>query len=107
MTKPKKFTYQIQYNDSNYRIVDWTKKEYSQVGEGLVKQAAAVVLDEGAFVLHDIRAIVLLPEIEETDEKKEHPDDTHLSEWGFTEPEVQAWLKQQGIDVVNGGGKDK
>lgn len=107
MTKAKKHTYQIQYNDNNYRIVEWTKKEYSTVGEGLVNREAAVVLDEGAFVLHDIRAIVLLPEIEETDETKQNPDDAHLSEWGFTEPEVQAWLKAQGIDVVNGGGKDK
>lgn len=103
MTKPKAYTYQIQYNDNTYRIVDWTKIEFKEVAESLANQQAAAVLDDGVFVLYDVRAIVLLPEVEEETEEKTKEKEQHLTEWGFVDADTAAWLKNAGIDIVNGG----
>lgn len=103
MTKPKTYTYQIQYNDNTYRIVDWTKAEFKEVAESLAKQQAAAVLEDGVFVLHDVRAIVLLPEVEEETPEQKETKEQNLTEWGFVDADTAEWLKNQGIDVVNGG----
>ena len=46
-------------------MVDWTKEDFTKIGEGIIHEAGAIVLDDGIFVLHDIRAIVLIPVVPE------------------------------------------
>jgi hypothetical protein len=54
--------------------------------------------------LKDIRAIVFLPPVPvlTPEEQKAKDEDDALSEWGFTAPDVQEWLKSQGINVNKG-----
>jgi hypothetical protein len=101
MTKPKKFPYQIQYTDNTYRMVDWTKAEYASVGESMSDDKRIVVLDDGIYVLSDIRTIVIIPEIEPVVE-----EESQLSEYGGYDIETIEWLKSQGIDITNGGGTE-
>jgi hypothetical protein len=66
---------------------------------------AAVMLDEGIFRIKDIRAIVFLPPVPlltPEEQKAKEEDEAGLSEWGFVDPDVQAWLKQQGINISKG-----
>lgn len=101
MTKAKKFQYQIQYTDNTYRIVDWTKAEYISIGEAIIAENKAIVMDDGIFTLYDIRTIVFIPEPEPLTEEEEN----QLSEYGGYDVDTIEWLKAQGIDPVNGGGK--
>jgi hypothetical protein len=101
MKKPKKHDYRIQYIDNTYQIVDWSKPEFQAVGQAMEDDKAAVLLEEGIFKLSDIRAIVFLPPVPvltPEEQKAKEEDEAGLSEWGFTEPDVQEWLKSQGID---------
>jgi hypothetical protein len=102
MTKAKKFQYQIQYVDNTYRIVEWTKAEYSEVVDAMAHADRIVAFDEGIFVLSDVRTIVFIPEIEEPEQEK-IDEENALTEWGFVDPDVAAWLKSQGIDTSKGG----
>ena len=88
MTKPKARDYQIQYTDQSYRIIDWTKAEWEKVCSAVAKKEHAVVLDEGLFLLHDIRTIVRLPEAPKEEEKKK--EESQLTEWGFVDVETEA-----------------
>lgn len=92
--------YQIQYTDNSYRMVDWTEDEFELVGACIIESKNAVVLKDGIFVLHDVRAIVLIPPIVEeiTD------DENNLTDWGFVDAQTAEWLRAQGIEV---GRKDK
>ena len=97
MTKARTYSYQIQYVDQSYRIIDWTKQEFKTVMTALNDEKHAVVLEDGGFVLKDIRAVVLIPEIKEEKENKQQ--DEILSEWGFVDHKTAEWLKEQGIDI--------
>lgn len=97
MTKARTYSYQIQYVDQSYRIIDWTRKEFETVMNALAEEKHAVVLENGGFVLKDIRAVVLIPEIKE--EKETKRQDEVLTEWGFVDPQTALWLKENGIDV--------
>lgn len=100
MTRPKKYLYQIQYNDNTYRIAEWTKAEFKQVSESIKKAEYACSLEDGVFVLTDVRAIVLIKQ----DEQKEKEEQKNPSEeWGFVDPETYLWLKEQGIISTEGG----
>ena len=96
----EKRQYQIQYTDNTYRMVDWTQDEFKLVCECIVHEALAAVLEDGIFVLHDIRAIVLIPLVPEEPEQEEN----QLPEWGFVDHDTAEWLKANGIDL---GGKSK
>ena len=98
MTKPRTYTYQIQYVDNTYRIVEWTRLEFKKVCEEMEKGAECVALDKGLFSLKDVRAIVMMREEKENKKEKE----SVLTEWGFVDPETLMWLKEQGIDVTGG-----
>jgi hypothetical protein len=104
MTKPKKHDYRIQYIDNTYQVVEWSKPEFQTVGDAMVRDQAAVVLEEGIFKINHIRAIVFLPPVPvlTPEEQKAKDEDDALSEWGFTAPDVQEWLKSQGINVNKG-----
>jgi hypothetical protein len=103
MAKAKRFTYRIQYVDNTYQIVDWTKAEFLQVGEDLNTDTKMIVIGDEMFRSSDIRAIVFLPPIPEpTKEEKQAQAEQQLSEWGFVDPEVAEWLKNNGINI--GGG---
>jgi hypothetical protein len=56
----------------------------------------AIVLSDGIFVLRDIRAIVLVPEIVQ---EKEPEDANKLTEWGFVDQETAEWLRANGVDL--------
>lgn len=101
MTKPRKYQYQIQYVDNTYRIAEWTKKEFEDIGQAMQAEFNTIVLEDGIFRLTDIRAIAFIPEPEPLEEAAE--DENQLSEWGFVDAETAAWLRAQGIDL--GGGK--
>jgi hypothetical protein len=91
-----KLQYQIQYVDNSYRIVDWRTDEFKLVGMAITDGDNAIVLSDGIFVLRDIRAIVLVPEIVQDEEPK---DENQLAEWGFVDQQTAEWLRAQGIDV--------
>lgn len=106
MTAPKAFMYRIQYVDNTYQVVDWTKAEFKEVGQALVEGQSGVMLDNGIFRLTDIRAIVFLPPAPEPTKeelKKQIDEESQLGEWTWADPEVRAWLKDQGVDLVKGG----
>jgi hypothetical protein len=104
MTKPKKHDYRIQYIDNTYQVVEWSKPEFQLIGEAMEKGKHAILLEEGIFKIKDIRAIVFLPPVPvlTPEEQKAKDEDDALSEWGFTAPDVQEWLKSQGINVNKG-----
>jgi hypothetical protein len=103
MAKAKKFTYRIQYVDNIYQLVEWTKAEFDSVGEMLCTDRTMITVGNDMFRSSDIRAIVFLPPIPEpTIEEKQAEAEHQLSEWGFVDPEVQAWLKAAGIDINKG-----
>jgi hypothetical protein len=105
MTKPKKHDYRIQYVDNTYQVVEWSKPEFQAVGNAMANDDCAVVLDEGIFRIKDIRAIVFLPPVPvltPEEQKAKEEDEAGLSEWGFVDPDVQQWLKDQGIKVNKG-----
>jgi hypothetical protein len=102
MTRPKKYLYQIQYNDNTYRITEWTKQEFKTVAQVMAQGKAVCVLDEGVFKLTDIRAIVLIKQ-DEPNEKEKEAQKSPLEEWGFVDPETYLWLKEQGIINQEGG----
>lgn len=102
MTRPKKYLYQIQYNDNTYRIAEWTKSEFKQVSEAIRKAEYACTLEDGVFVLTDVRAIVLIKQDEQNEKEKEEQKNP-LEEWGFVDPETYLWLKEQGIISTEGG----
>jgi hypothetical protein len=105
MTKPKKHDYRIQYIDNTYQVVEWSKPEFQAVGNAMANDEFAVVLDEGIFRIKDIRAIVFLPPVPvltPEEQKAKEEDEAGLSEWGFVDPDVQQWLKDQGIKVNKG-----
>lgn len=99
MTRPKKYLYQIQYNDNTYRVAEWTKAEFKQVSEAMKNNEYTCCLEDGVFVLTDVRAIVLIKQ----DEKEEKEQKNPLEEWGFVDPETYFWLKEQGIINTEGG----
>lgn len=101
MTKAKKNLYQIQYADNTYRMVDWTKKEFEEVGEAIVAEKSAIVLPEGIFRLYDVRTIVFIPEPEPTTEETE--EQSNLSEYGHYDADTLKWLRENGVDLVKGG----
>jgi hypothetical protein len=102
MTKPKRFQYQIQYVDNTYRMVDWSKPEFNQVAMAMSKEQTVTVLEDGLFVLKDIRTIVLIPEIPEPKASKE---ESQLTEWGFVDPATAEYLRDVlGVDVGQIGG---
>lgn len=101
MTKPKTFQYQIQYKDNTYRLIDWSKAEFKQVGEDMQAGFEVSILEDGVFSLVDIRAIVIIPELEP--EPEQELGDENLTEWGFVDLETARWLQAQGIDVSKGG----
>jgi hypothetical protein len=105
MTNPKKYDYRIQYIDNTYQVVEWSKPEFRAVGKAMANDEFAVVLDEGIFRIKDIRAIVFLPPVPvltPEEQKAKEEDEAGLSEWGFVDPDVQQWLKDQGIKVNKG-----
>lgn len=97
MTKARTYQYQIQYTDQSYRIIDWTRKEFETVMNALAEEKHAAILTDGGFVLKDIRAVVLIPEIKEDTEQKQ--EENVLTEWGFVEPKVAEWLQANGINT--------
>lgn len=99
MTKAKKNMYQIQYHDNTYRMVDWTKAEYKEVGEAMENEKNVVIFDEGIFRVDFIRAVVFIPEPEPITKEEENK----LTEYGGFDPEIIEWIKEQGIDPVKGG----
>ena len=99
MTRPKKYLYQIQYNDNTYRVAEWTKAEFKKVSEAIKDAEHSCSLEDGVFVLTDVRAIVLIKQ----DEPKEKEQKNPLEEWGFVDPETYLWLKEQGIINTEGG----
>lgn len=99
MTRPKKYLYQIQYNDNTYRIAEWTKAEFKQVSEAIKNNEYTCSLEEGVFVLTDVRAIVLIKQDEPKEKEQKNPSE----EWGFVDPETYLWLKEQGIINTEGG----
>lgn len=101
MTKPRDYSYQIQYNDNTYRVVQWTKSEFKEVCKAIVNGDVAVALDDGVFVIHEIRAIVQLKE-EFQDEKTKEENKYQPPEY-FVDQLTEQWLKEQGIDPVRGG----
>jgi hypothetical protein len=104
MTKPNKHEYRIQYIDNTYQVVEWSKSEFKLVGTAMEQEQKAIMLEEGIFKLADIRTIVYLPPVPvlTPEEQKAKDEDDALSEWGFTAPDVQEWLKSQGINVNKG-----
>lgn len=103
MTKPRNYDYQIQYIDNTYRIISWTKKDYKTVGTAMENDQSVVMLEDGIFRLHDIRAIVLLPdEPELTEAEKAAQEDNRMTEWGFVDQQTAEWLKTAGIDLSKG-----
>jgi len=102
MTPPKTYQYQIQYVDNTYRMVDWTKAEFVQVGEWISEQKYSIVLSDGIFILRDIRAIVIIPEVEESKDNG-LAEDQKLTEWGFVDNDTATYLKDvMGIDLMGG-----
>jgi hypothetical protein len=105
MTKPKRYDYRIQYVDNTYQVVEWSKPEFQQVGQAMEEDKVAVMLEDGIFKVTHIRAIVYLPPVPEMtpeEQKAKEEDDAGLSEWGFVDPDVQQWLKTQGININKG-----
>lgn len=106
MTKAKDFQYRIQYIDNTYQIVDWTKDEFKSVGRSMAEGKQVVVLDDQVFRLHDIRAIVFLPEPKQeavrTKDEKIADAENQMTEWGFVDQETAEWLRAQGIDLSKG-----
>ena len=105
MTNPKKYDYRIQYIDNTYQVVDWSKPEFKQVGKAMEDGKTAVLLEEGIFKLSDIRAIVYLPPVPvltPEEQKAKEEDEAGMSEWGFTDPDVQKWLKDNGFNLSKG-----
>jgi hypothetical protein len=104
MTKPKRFQYQIQYTDNSTRIVDWSKPDFNQVALAMSKEQTVSIMEDGIFVLKDIRTIVLIPEIQESE--KQLADAKHqLTEWGFVDDATAVYLKEVlGIDLGQLGG---
>jgi hypothetical protein len=93
----EKNMYQIQYTDNTYRMVDWTKEEFKQVGRDMENEDKVSILNDGIFSLVHIRAIVFIPPVVEPEipEGENELDD----EWGFVDRETAEWLKIQGIEV--------
>jgi hypothetical protein len=61
------------------------------------------VMDDGIFVLKDIRTIVLIPEVEEPKLTDEQKKEGQLTEWGFVDPDTAVYLKEVlGIDSQGG-----
>jgi hypothetical protein len=105
MTKPKKHDYRIQYIDNTYQMVEWSKPEFDSVFIAMSLEKSVVKTEEGIFKLSDIRAIVYLPPVPvltPEEQKAKEEDEAGLSEWGFVDPDVQQWLKDQGIKVNKG-----
>jgi hypothetical protein len=103
MTPPKTYQYQIQYTDNTYRMVDWTKGEFKQVADDMKDSFDVTVMDDGIFVLKDIRTIVLIPEVEEPKLTDEQKKEGQLTEWGFVDPDTAVYLKEVlGIDSQGG-----
>lgn len=102
LTKPSKYTYQIQYKDQTYRIVEWTKAEFKQIGEALMAGETGVVFEEGIFLLGDIRTIVFIPPTPEPTEEEIAQEQNELSEWGFLDRDSLEWLKANGVDISKG-----
>lgn len=96
MTKPKKFQYQIQYTDNTYRIVEWTKAEFSLVGDAIIDEKSAIVLDDGIFRLNEVRTIVFIPGPPEPE--KTEDEENQLGEWDFVDdPDVKDYLRDIGL----------
>lgn len=102
MSEDTKQMYQIQYRDNTYRIADFTKEEYTKLGEAMSQEQNVVVFEEGIFELRDIRAIVLV-KIDKPD--TEHPDDKAPDDWAFLDEDSRAWLRENGMDFTGGGNK--
>lgn len=102
-TKPKKYLYQIQYSDNTYRLINLTKQEWASVSLAIEADKRVCMLDEAVFVLTDIRAIVFIPEEESEEKTEEEKEEGLLSEYGFAEPEVLEWLRENGVDPTKGG----
>ena len=94
--------YQIQYTDNSYRIIELDKSEFDAIALALSFEKHYVHLEEALLVLHDVRAIVKLQEDEEIEAEEEAYND---SEYGFVDHETAKWLKENGVDLVNGGMK--
>lgn len=97
--------YRIQYIDNTYQIVDWSKPEFTSVGKAMEEGKFAILLEDGIFRLHDVRAVVLMPpapELTPEQQKAKEEEEAGLSEWGFADPDVQQWLKDQGININKG-----
>jgi hypothetical protein len=103
MTKPKRFQYQIQYVDNTYRMVDWSKPDFNQVALAMSKEQTVSIMEDGIFVLKDIRTIVLIPELPEP--KVPSKEESQLTEWGFVDPATAEYLRDVlGVDVGQIGG---
>lgn len=103
ITKPKKLDYRIQYVDNTYQLVQWTQKEFKEVGMAMGEGKLVGLLDDGLFRLDHIRAIVFLPPVPEpTEEEKKVQEEEQLTEWGFVDAESARWLKENGIDLGKG-----
>jgi hypothetical protein len=100
MAKAKTYQYRIQYVDNTYQLVDWTKAQFEYVGKAMATDESAVIVGDDIFRVSDIRAIVFLPPVPEpTPEEKKAEAEQQLSEWGFVDPEVAEWLKNNGINI--------
>lgn len=105
MTDAVEQLYQIQYDDNTYRMIDLTDDEFNTIGGHMMADKAVVVMPKGILKLTQVRAIVLIPPVPEPEEKEKDgtPKEGQLTEWGFVDGDTAQWLKDQGIDIVNGG----
>lgn len=101
MTKPKDKLYQIQYKDNTFRMIDLTKSEYDTIGKCMMNGKKYVKFDKAILQVDEIRAIVLMPEIQEPELDEEGKPVT--PEYGGYDDETLKWLKDNGVDIVNGG----
>jgi hypothetical protein len=83
-------------------MIDLTKAEYDTVGEHMMDGKRYVKFDKGILRLDEIRAIVLMPEIEEPEQTEDGQPSVH-PEYGAYDEATLEWLKANGVDIVNGG----